>query len=594
MSGKKLLSGNEAIAQGAFEAGVSVGCGYPGTPSTEILENLARYEGVYAQWSPNEKVALEVGSGASYAGVRVLVTMKHVGLNVAADPLFTLSYTGVGGGLVVVTADDPQLFSSQNEQDNRHYARAAKIPLLEPSDSQEALEFVSLAFDISERFDTPVLLRSTTRLSHSRSPVTPGTPRPKNEGRRPDKDPRKMVMIPAHGFKRHILVEKRMEALRAFTEEFPQNRIEKGTGGIGIISSGIAYQHAREVFPEAPVLKLALTNPLPEKLIRTFAAGVEKIFVVEELDPYLEEQIRAMGIAVEGKNLLPMVGEYTPGIISGALLGREPETMVKKDKMPEVPARPPILCPGCPHRGVFHLLGRKKYFVTGDIGCYTLAAIPPQSALDTCLCMGASIGQALGIEKAIGGRPEKVASVIGDSTFFHSGLTPLLDIVHNAGRTTVIVLDNRTTAMTGRQDNPGTDRNLMGREVPAVDIAGVARAVGIDNVMVTDAFNLAEIGEALDKASKSEGSSVIVNRGECVLLRRPDKDAHLEVDEGLCSGCRVCLAIGCPAIGWSDDTVNARGKTGVTVIDPSLCNGCGICLQVCPAGAIAGEGEEEK
>ncbi len=591
MAGRLLLSGNEAIALGAREAGVAVACGYPGTPSTEILENLAGTPGMHTQWSPNEKVALEVGSGASYAGARVLVTMKHVGLNVAADPLFTLSYTGVGGGLVVITADDPQLFSSQNEQDNRHYARAAKVPLLEPSDSQEAKDLLVEAFAISERFDTPVLFRTTTRLAHSKTPVTPGVAVPPRPTRLPAKHTAKLVMIPGHAIKRHGAVEERLTALRAFSEEFPANRIEPGDRGLGIITSGIAYQHAREIFPDASFLKLALTNPLPEKLVRRFAGSVERVIVIEELDPVLEEQVRALGIAVTGKDLLPAIGEFTPGILAAALRGERVEGAVSPQRF-AVPARPPILCPGCPHRGIFHLLGKRKYFVTGDIGCYTLAVAPPLAALDTCLCMGASIGQALGIEKALGGERPKVAAVIGDSTFFHSGLTPLLDIVHNAGHTVVIVLDNRTTAMTGRQDHPGLERNLMGQQVKPVDIAAVARALGIDNVVVTDAFDLAGLTAALEEAERAKGSTVIVNRGPCVLLPAGGKAASLRVEPTLCTGCRSCLDIGCPALGWRADLTNARGRGGAVAIDLALCNGCGICRQVCRFAAIVGAGEQ--
>ncbi len=584
MAGRALLSGNEAIALGAFEAGVSVAAGYPGTPSTEILENLVKYQGVRCQWSPNEKVAMEVASGASWAGARALVTMKHVGLNVAADPLFTLAYTGVVGGLVVITADDPQLFSSQNEQDNRHYARAAKVPLLEPSDSQEAKDLTVAAFDISEKFDTPVLLRTTTRLSHSMCPVLAGEARPRREGRRPEKNVQKMVMVPAHGFRRHVEVEKRRPALQEFAEVFPGNRIEMGDTAVGIIASGVAYMHAREVMPQASFLKLAMPHPLPARLVAEFASMVRKLIVVEELDPFIEEQVRALGLTVHGKDMLPAVGEYTPGLLSRALLGREAAGAAVPGGL-TVPGRPPILCPGCPHRGIFHLLGKRKYFVAGDIGCYTLAALPPLSALDTCLCMGASLGQALGIEKALGGRREKVAAVIGDSTFFHSGLTPLLDIVHNAGRTTVIVLDNRTTAMTGRQDHPGIGRNLMGQTVKEVDIAAVARAVGVDQVLESDAFDLNSIGAALDKAEAAEGSTLIVNRGPCVLVKRSAGEA-LTVEAASCTGCRACLMIGCPALGWAGDAVNAKGRPGVVVIDPSLCNGCGVCPQVCRFGAI--------
>jgi indolepyruvate ferredoxin oxidoreductase alpha subunit len=584
MSERLLLSGNEAIARGAFEAGVSVAAGYPGTPSTEILENLTRYEGVYCQWSANEKVALEVASGASYAGARSLVTMKHVGLNVAADPFFTLSYTGVGSGLVVISADDPQLYSSQNEQDNRHYARAAKVPMLEPSDSQEAKELTLMAFSMSERFDTPVLLRSTTRLSHSRTPVTPGPAAEIRKGKRPEKDPSKMVMIPAYGLKRHVLVEERLKALKDYSEEFAGNRIIGGGERRGFVSSGVAYQYAREAFPNDSHLKLALTHPFPADLVRKFASQVEELYVIEELDPFMEEQIKALGLPVTGKAILPRVGEYNPGILTRAIDSQETDNRAVQEGI-DVPARPPVLCPGCPHRGIFHTLGQRRYFVTGDIGCYTLATLPPLSALDTCLCMGASIGQALGIEKAMDDPSERVAAVIGDSTFFHSGLTPLLDIVHNHGRTTVIVLDNHTTAMTGLQDHPGTGKSLGGKTSAPVDISRVAEAIGIDRVAVTNAFDLKSIISTLEEAEEGSGSCLIVNRGSCSLLSR-EPGRPLEVNDGLCSGCRSCLAVACPALGWDRDRMNARGQAGTAVIDPHLCKGCGVCLQVCRFSAI--------
>jgi indolepyruvate ferredoxin oxidoreductase alpha subunit len=586
MGEQRLLSGNEALALGAWRAGVSVGCGYPGTPSTEILENLAGYPGVQVQWSPNEKVALEVASGASFAGVRTLVTMKHVGLNVAADPLFTLSYTGVGGGLVIVCADDPNLFSSQNEQDNRRYARAAKVPMLEPSDSQEAMELMAQAFSLSEEFDTPVLVRVTTRLSHSMGVVRwEGEGMGRRTGRIPEKNPQKLVMVPAHAGKRHQLVEERLAALALRSEQFPGNHIEEGSPSLGIVASGVAYQYAREVVPEASFLKLTLSHPIPGGLLREFAARVESLVVIEELDPVVEDEIRALGLAVKGKELLPRTGEYTPGILAGALRGIRNEGVVAPGSFPVVP-RPPILCPGCPHRGIFHLLGKGKYFVTGDIGCYTLAALPPLAALDTCLCMGAGIGQALGIEKALGRAGEKVAAVIGDSTFFHSGIGPLLDVVHNEGHTLTVVLDNRTTAMTGRQDHPGTETNLMGGKVPAVDVAGVVRALGVATVLETDAFDLAGMGAALERASSSGGASVIVNRGPCVLLSRT-KGAPVKVDPDRCTGCRTCHGVGCPAVGWSSGQRNARGREGASAIDAALCDGCSVCLQVCPFNAIS-------
>ncbi|NLL19281.1 MAG: indolepyruvate ferredoxin oxidoreductase subunit alpha, partial [Clostridia bacterium] len=449
---KSLMTGNQAIARGAYEAGVTVASAYPGTPSTEIIENMTTYPEIYAEWSTNEKVALEVGIGASIGGARALVAMKHVGVNVAADPLFTFSYTGVNGGLVLISADDPGMHSSQNEQDNRNYAKFAKIPVLEPSDSQECKDFMVLAYQLSEQFDTPVMVRTTTRVAHGQSLVDLGD---RQEGivKEYEKNPPKYVMLPGYGRQRHPLVEARREALAKYNETAPINRIEWGDKRIGIITSGVVYQYVKEALPEASVLKLGMTFPLPQQLIKDFAEQVDKLYVIEELEPFLEEQIKAWGIEVVGKELFPRIGELSPELIGAKLGNWNQEAAVAV----EVPNRPPVLCPGCPHRGVYYVINRLKLTVSGDIGCYTLGATPPLSAMDTCICMGASISGALGLEKARGKDfARKLVAVIGDSTFLHSGITGLLDVVYNGGTFTTLILDNSTTAMTGHQEHPGT------------------------------------------------------------------------------------------------------------------------------------------
>ena len=571
---RTLLSGNEAIARGAYESGVKVAAAYPGTPSTEILEHIVQYGEIYAQWSPNEKVAFEVASGANLAGVRALVAMKHVGLNVAADPLMTMSYVGVNGGLVVVSADDPGMHSSQNEQDNRTYAKFAKIPMLEPSDSQEAKDFVGVAFKLSRQFDTPVLLRVTTRICHGKSPVALG------ERVVPDlveyeKDPRKTVMVPGHARGRHVVVEERRRSLRAFAETFELNRIEMGDPALGVVSSGIVYQYAREVFPEASFLRLGMTYPLPEELIRRFADQVQSLYVVEELEPFLEEQIRAMGIEVRGKERLPRTGEFSPEIVRAGF-SPEPESP-SETTTSDLPPRPPVLCPGCPHRGIFHVLQKLRLTVTGDIGCYTLSALPPLNAMDTCVCMGAGVGMATGMEKALG--PEgngATVAVIGDSTFVHSGITGLVDMVYNRAHGTVIILDNRTTAMTGRQNHPGTGRTLGEESTHELDFVALATAVGVQDVQVVDPQNLEETECAVRAATAHPGPSVIITRRPCVLLTR-ERGTPLVVDEELCVGCGRCLRLACPAILKVDDTVQ---------INPLFCTGCEVCAQVCPEEAI--------
>jgi indolepyruvate ferredoxin oxidoreductase alpha subunit len=580
---KKFLSGNEAIARGAFEAAADLATGYPGTPSTEIIEALATMNGPRCQWSVNEKVALEVAAGASWAGGRVLVTMKHVGLNVAADPLFTLAYTGVRGGMVIVNADDPQQFSSQNEQDNRHYARAAKVPMLEPSDSREAKDFTRLSFGLSEEYDTPFLLRTTTRISHSKSIVRLADKEVRSVVGILKKDPQKLVMVPEFGRRRHVLLEERILKLRQYAESSGINYEIPGTdGSLGIIAAGVVYQYAREVFPRAGFLKLGMVYPLPPKLIAEFARRYRRVIVVEDLDPYLEEQIRSWGIEVVGAEKRSLTGELTPDLVRRAW-GKK--RRAPGPSVPEgLPARPPVLCPGCPHRGIFNLLKKKGVFVTGDIGCYTLAAIPPLSALHTCLCMGASLGTAHGMEKILktAGERKRVAAVIGDSTFYHSGITPLADLVYNGAETLTIVLDNRTTAMTGRQDHPGSGKTIAGEEVPRMSIAAIGKALGVRNVAEIDAYDYGQIDRALDLMLRKAGPGIIVNHGACVLLERKPMGRPYIVDEGLCDGCRRCLMISCPCL-----SLAGPGKRAKVMIDPSTCYGCNLCAEVCTRGAIA-------
>ncbi len=585
-----MLSGNEAIARGAFESGAKVATAYPGTPSTEILESLSTYAGLHAEWSPNEKVALETGMGAAFGGARALVAMKHVGVNVAADPLFTLSYTGLRGGLVLVTADDPELHSSQNEQDNRNYAKFAKVPMLEPSDSQEAKDFTEMAFDLSEKFDTPVMLRTTTRVSHSKSIVLVREPAEPTGKPQLVKDPMKFVMLPANARKRHPIVEKRMEELTRFAETFPGNRVEWGESKVGIITSGISYEYAKEVMPEASYLKLGMVYPLPREMIRSFASRVEKLFIVEELDPFIEEQVRAMGIEVAGKNLFPLCGELNPGLVERGLRGLL--QVPKEETYKNLPARPPIMCPGCPHRGIFSILSKMKLFVTGDIGCYTLGFLPPLSAIDTCVCMGASIGHAMGLDKALGKEAlGKVVAVIGDSTFLHSGITSLLNVVYNKGAVTLIILDNRTTAMTGRQDHPGTGFTLKGEETSRVDLVKLSKALGVKHVKVVDPYQLASTERVIKREVRRPEPSVIISRAPCILSRREraKQEKSFFVSPEACTGCRACLRLGCPAIEWvKENGAGPEGKKrkGRASIESFLCTGCTLCAQVCKFGAI--------
>ncbi len=579
MTARVMLSGNEAIARGAWEAGVSFGAGYPGTPSSEVLPALTHLGAAYTEWSVNEKCALEAAAGASLSGARCLVTMKHVGLNVAADPFFTLSYVGVNGGLVVLCADDPAMHSSQNEQDNRHYARAAQVPLLEPADSQEAHDFTVRALALSEEFDTPVLLRTTTRLAHGDGPVVLGERTVPQRECAPVSDPMKYVMIPAYARRRRQAMATRLRNLVAFAEQSDLNRIEPGGREVGIIASGVAYQYAREVAPGASFLKLGLTWPLPPELLRRFAASVDKLYVIEELDPFLTGQIQALGIAVVPLPESLTRGELSPERVAAALRGED--IAAPADGLPP---RPPMLCPGCPHRGVFLALRKLKAFVTGDIGCYTLGTLPPLQALDTCLCMGAGIGEAHGIEAACGKKGREVA-VIGDSTFVHSGITGLINIAYNGGTSVVVILDNGTTAMTGGQDHPGTGVTLSGRPGRRLDLPGLCRAVGIDRVEVIDPRDLAATQAALRAAMAADEPTVIIAQCPCVLVSR-DRQPPYRVDETLCVRCGLCVRTGCPAIATRPGDEPAKPRP---VIDAALCVGCSLCAQVCPRQAIAPE-----
>ncbi len=573
---KTLLLGNEAVARGAWEGGCNVATAYPGTPSTEILENINRYSEIYTEWSVNEKVALEVAAGACFVGARVLVAMKHVGLNVAADPMFSMGYSGVTGGFIIVSADDPGMWSSQNEQDNRYYARHAKIAVLEPSDSNEAKLFTVLGFEISEKLDTPILLRLTTRICHSLGVVELGKRKEHNVGAYV-RDTKKRLLLPIHARLRHIIVEKRLQKLKSYSDRFKYNRIEWGGKKLGIITSGIAYQYAREVFPEASFLKLSLTFPLPEKLIKRFSRAVKKIIVVEEGEPIIENELKAMGIKVIGKEKIPICGELTPEIIRDSFA--EKKRSYPKKKMP---LRPPVLCPGCPHRGVFYIINKLKLTATGDIGCYTLGALPPLNAMDTCICMGASVTNAQGLERA-GGREfsKKVVAVIGDSTFFHSGITGLVNAVYNKANLNLLILDNSTTAMTGHQPHPGTGKLAKGSAGKRVLPEEIVRGCGVEMVRIGDPNNLKETETLIKEAVNFDGVSVIVFRRPCALLVKPSQPYWIDPEK--CIGCQLCLKIGCPAIGlkFPDD----REKP-LAVIDEVLCVGCGLCVQVCPRDAI--------
>jgi indolepyruvate ferredoxin oxidoreductase alpha subunit len=579
------------VAWGAWESGVRVAAAYPGTPSTEILETLAPMPDVYAEWSPNEKVALDVAIGAAYAGSRAMAVMKHVGLNVAADSFFYASMTGTEAGLVIVNADDPFMHSSQNEQDNRRYCKFARVPCLEPTDSQEAHDLVSVALEISEQFDTPVMLRLTTRISHSSSVVDVRGTRPPASAEKPTYriDTTKYVMVPGNARRRHPVIEERIAALAAFAESFPYNRIEWGDRALGIVSNGVAYQYAREVFPNASILKLGMTYPVPARMLRDFAAQVQRLIVIEELDPFLEEEIRLLGIPVEGKSIFPICGELDQHVVresaiqAGLLPASARTPVVRPDKGP-LPPRPPILCPGCPHRGVLHVANKLGLVINGDIGCYTLAFLPPLGALHTCGCMGASIGVAHGVAKA--GVAQRNVAALGDSTFFHTGLPALLNVAYNRSNTITLILDNRTTAMTGHQQHPGTGRTLQGAETVAVEFEPLVRAMGIRRVHTVDSYDLKAVDAALKDCLQADEPAVIIARRECALMPEVRKQwLPLRVNEERCNGCGLCFRVGCPAVIQSGEADPKTGRPKAR-IDPLLCTGCEICAQVCARKAI--------
>lgn len=579
---KELLIGNGAVARGLYEAGCKIVSSYPGTPSTEITEEAAKYDEIYTEWAPNEKVAAEVAIGASFAGKRAFCAMKHVGLNVAADPLYTASYIGVNGGLVVGVADDPGMFSSQNEQDTRRHAIAAKVPVVEPSDSSECRDFVKYAFEISEKFDTPVILRLTTRVAHSRSLVEL-CERQVPKARPYTKNIQKNVMMPAMAKGRHVFVEKRMKDLAEYGYDCPLNRIEMADTEIGVITSGISYEYVKEALGEkASVLKLGLTNPLPDKLILDFAKKVKKLYVVEELDPVIEERCKMLGLQVCGKDIFSLCGEYSQRIVKEAILSERNES-ISLDA--DIPVRPPVLCPGCPHRGLYYSLKKLKVYVSGDIGCYTLGALEPLGQLDTCVCMGASVSSLHGFNKANDdSTASKSVAVIGDSTFIHSGITGLINIAYNKGISTVIVLDNSITGMTGHQQNPTTGKTLKGDATVAVDLEALARAVGINNVRVIDPNDLENSRNVIAQELAKSEPSLIISRRPCALLKYVKHSPPLFVNEDKCKGCKACMQIGCPCISMRD---------GKAHIDPTLCVGCDVCSQLCKFDAIQKNGGEK-
>lgn len=575
---KKLLLGNEAIARGAYEAGVTVCASYPGTPSTEITENIIKYDEIYAEWAPNEKVASEVAIGASMAGARAMSCMKHVGMNVMADPLFTVSYIGVNGGLVFCVADDPGMHSSQNEQDSRHYAKASKSMMLEPSDSKECKEFMKEAFELSEKFDTPVILRLSTRVSHSQGLVELND-RINYELKPYEKNIAKNVMMPANAIKRHVVVEERYKKLVEYAETTKLNVVENNNSKIGVITNGISYVYAKEALGDkVNYLKLGMVYPLPVELIKNFTKGLDKVYVIEELDPFIEEHCKVNGINVIGKEVFTMLGEYTPSMIRKAIFNIDPVECPVLDET--IPVRPPVMCAGCPHRGTFYVLKKLGLVVSGDIGCYTLGAVKPLEAVDSTICMGASVSAAFGMAKARGAEfNKKLVSVIGDSTFIHSGITGLIDMVYNKGANTVIILDNSITGMTGHQDNPTTGRTIRGEETKQVDLIKLGQAIGIEHIVVADPFDVKNFEKVVKEEVNRDDVSLIIAQRPCALLKKVKYTGHCVVTDA-CKKCKQCMKLGCPAISVKNDAI---------VIDQSQCNGCGLCTNVCPFKAIVKE-----
>ena len=578
---KQLMLGNAAVARGLYEAGCCVISSYPGTPSTEITEEAAKYDAMYSEWAPNEKVAMEVAFGASLAGKRSFCAMKHVGLNVAADPLFTISYTGVNGGRVIAVADDPGMHSSQNEQDSRHYAIAAKLPMLEPADSAEALEFTKRAYELSEQFDTPVFLKMCTRIAHSQSVVETG-PRMEVEPKPYEKNIAKYVMMPGNAIRRHPVVEERTRKLIEYAESCDLNRVEMGDTALGIITSSTSYQYVKEVYGEkCSVLKLGMVNPLPVKLIEDFAAKVDKLVVVEELDPIIEDHCRKLGLKLSGKDLLPLEGEFSQNLVAEKL-GEQVHTGTALADA--IPPRPPVMCAGCPHRGLFYTLSKNKCTVLGDIGCYTLGAVAPLSAMEMTACMGASISGIHGFNKALGEQSEgKTVAVIGDSTFMHSGMTGLANIAYNQSNSTVIILDNSITGMTGHQQNPTTGYNIKGDPAGKIDLEKLCRAMGFERVRVVDPYDLKATDQAIKEELAVAAPSVIISRRPCALLKYVKHNQPLVVNNDKCRSCKACMKIGCPAIAI---------KNGKAHVDSTLCVGCGVCEQLCAFGAFESAGKE--
>ena len=572
---KQLMLGNAAVARGLYEEGCSIVSSYPGTPSTEITEETAKFKEIYCEWAPNEKVALESAFGASLAGKRAFCGMKHVGLNVAADPLFTIAYTGVNAGLIIGVADDPGMHSSQNEQDSRHHAIASKIPMVEPSDSQEAKDFVKIAYELSEKFDTPVLYKMCTRVAHSQS-VVETKDRVELPTKTYEKNIAKYVMAPANAIRRHPVVEQRLKDIETWSETSGINRIEMGGTEIGIITSSTCYQYAKEVFgEEASILKLGMVNPLPSKMIKDFASKVKKLVVIEELDPIIENHCKSLGLDVHGKDMFPICGEFSQNLIAKAF-GKEVPSCTKLEE--NIPVRPPIMCAGCPHRGMFYALSKLKVTVLGDIGCYTLGSVAPLSAMDMTLCMGASISGLHGFNKALGKDAEaKTVAIIGDSTFMHSGMTGLATVAYNQSNSTIIIVDNSITGMTGHQQNPTTGKNLYGEPAGKVDLEALVKALGINSVKVVDPYNIAECEQVLKEELAKDEPSVIISRRPCALLKEVKHEKPLIVSQDKCKSCKMCMKIGCPAISM---------KGGKAKIDETLCVGCGVCTQMCKFDAI--------